>query len=140
MCSKQYNIAIGLLRPSYVFFFDLDGYGYRKLKKLALKHLKYFSLYKTKHGYHVIGYPFSRRIWRIFKNALKTDYTMKLRMRWYKVRKAMRKNWNPSKEMIIRISFKYDALGNIVNRKPKKIFGNFELLNVEKYKVMYWCK
>jgi len=135
--SKQYNIAIGLLRPSHVFFFDLDGHGYRKLKKLALKHLKYFSLYKTKNGYHLIGYPFSKRLWRIFKHALKTDYTALLRNRFCK---AKGQKYNRYNEMVVRISPKYDALGNIVNLKPRKIFGNFELLNVEKYKVIYWCK
>ena len=130
--NRQYNIAIGLLRPPHVFFFDLDSHGYRKLKKLALKHLKYFSLYRTKHGYHVIGYPFSRRVWRIFKRNFKTDYHAKLHKRF--------RNGFFS-EQILRINSKFDDdLGQIVSSKPKKIYGNFELINCIEFVRFYKCK
>ena len=128
--NKQNSIAVGLLRPPHIFFFEVDNLKMKtRLLKLCCKHLKYFSIYATKRGYHVIGYPFRKRIWRIFKRKIKTDFTMRLEARF---------NMPRYRPQILRTSPKFDKKsGKIVSAAPKKIHGNLELLNVKKYKRMY---
>lgn len=130
---KKLGYAVGLKRPPHVFFFDLDGTGFRKLKRYCSKYLKHFSIYKSKHGYHMIGYPFRRKIWRIFKRAFKTDYTLKLFPRWGNPRFS-------TKSMVLRISEKWDENGKVVSERPKLMTGNFLLFDPEKYMIIYRCK
>lgn len=123
---------VGLLRPPRIFFFEVDSRSRetrKKLVRLCKNHLKYYSIYVTKHGFHVIGYPFKKKIWRIFKRALKTDFTLNLRPRW---------NMPRYRAQVLRISPKFELrTGKEYSFRPKRISGNFELLNIERYKVMY---
>lgn len=130
------GIVVGLLRPPNVFFFEVDSRTRetrKKLLRLCKNHLKYYSVYLTKHGYHVIGYPFRKKIWRIFKNAIKTDFTLNLRPRW---------NMPRYRAQVLRISPKFELkTGEEYSFSPRKMLGNFELLNIQKYKVVYYtCK
>lgn len=129
------SITVGLFRPPGVFFFEIDYFAFRRLKALASKYLRAFSIFKTKHGYHLMGTPFSMRIWRIFKRNFKTDYTMKLRKRWISIRKV-----HPQ---VLRIAPKWSTNEGIeVSPKPRKVFcsGNFQIENDVRYRVAYYCK
>jgi hypothetical protein len=129
------TIAVGIRRPPTVFFFDVDKRDSLTLKKLLKYCNKYFknplfySIYLTKNGYHVIAYPFRKKIFRAFKRAFKSDYTMKLRKKFAS---------GGSSEMVLRISPKWELRsGKKTSDRPKKIIGNFEILNLGRYFVLY---
>ncbi len=127
--TNRKGIAVGLLRPPSVFFYEVDQKSvFRKLVKLCENHLKFFSIFETKRGYHVIGYPFRSKIWRIFKKALPTDFTLRLH-----------KRWNRKQPQVLRIGSKFtdDNFGRVYSQKPKKIMGNFELVNYDRWMVLY---
>jgi hypothetical protein len=130
------NIAVGMLRPPHVFFYEVDcPKGKMRKTKMLLKFdaqqfFQAFSLYRTKHGYHLIGYPFSMVAWKFFKRFYKSDFTMKLKPRW-----------NRRYPQVLRISEKFDLkTGKVVSPAPKLVCGNLFLDNIQKYKVMYFAK
>ena len=131
------NVAVGILRPPHVFFYEIDcpkGEGFVKRRTLfmryALLNFEEFSLYRTKHGYHLIAYPYSQNVWRKFKRKFPSDFTMKLKPRW-----------NKKYPQVLRISEKFDLkTGIVVSPAPKFICGNLFLDNIQKYKVMYFAK
>ena len=130
------NVAVGILRPPHVFFYEVDtklGH-FRWLRNTLVIHskrfFKAFSLFRTKHGYHLIGYPFTQKAWRYFKRVFKSDFTMKLKPRW-----------NRKYPQVLRISEKFDLkTGKVVSPAPKFVCGNLFLDNVQKYKVLYFAK
>ena len=130
------NVAVGILRPPHVFFYEVDLKGRDfaickwALKSDAQKWFKAFSIFRTKHGYHLIGYPFTQKAWRYFKRVFKSDFTMKLKPRW-----------NRKYPQVLRISEKFDLkTGKVVSPAPKFVCGNLFLDNVQKYKVLYFAK
>ena len=130
------NVAVGILRPPHVFFYEVDCPNDFRQTRSDLKDtansagLKVFSIFKTKHGYHIIGYPYSRKIWRRFKREFPSDFTMKLKPRW-----------NRKYPQVLRISEKFDLkTGKVVSPAPKFVCGNLFLDNIQKYKVMYFAK
>lgn len=130
------NVAVGILRPPRVFFYEVDVKKgkFRATKKrlieFAKKKLVSFSIYRTLHGYHVRGYPFKRSVFIQFCHSFRSDFARKLRPRW--------KRRNPQ---VLRISEKFDLkTGKIVSPKPKLIYGNFFLGNIQNYKVLYYAK
>ena len=129
-------MAVGLLRPPHVFFYEVDCKRgkfrtiRRRFLEAARKFFNYWSLFRTKHGYHLIAYPYSRKVWRYFKRNFRSDFTMKLKARWGR-----------KEPQVLRISSKFDIkTGDIVSLEPKLIRGNFFLQNISKYKVFYYAK
>lgn len=133
MSKKFPNIAVGILRPPKIFFFEIDNKDILEVARFGRfieTHFHYYSVYETKNGFHVIAYPFKRKIWNHFKREFKTDFTMKLRKRWGK-----------GKPQVLRISEKWDQkTGRVTSPRPKLIQGNLFLLNVNQYKVIYFAK
>ena len=130
------NVAVGILRPPHIFFYEVDVKNgkframKRKLIRVAKNWLKAFSVFRTKHGYHIIGFPYYIRTWRYFKKRFSSDFTMKLKPRW-----------DRRYPQVLRISEKFDLkTGKIVSPAPKFICGNLFLDNIQKYKVMYFAK
>ena len=127
------NVAVGLIRPPRVFFYEIDSTDkndFTDLYYCAEKQLQYYSIYKTKHGYHIIGYPYTKKAWKHFSFYHESDFTIKLKPRW--------QNRNPQ---VLRISEKWDLkTGKVVSPAPKLVCGNFFLEGIMKYKVMYYAK
>lgn len=129
------NVAVGLLRPPHVFFYEVDvKKKFRsvriRLVSFAVRWLKFWSIFRTKHGYHLVGYPYSTKAWLCAKRHFRSDFTKKLRARWD------RKN-----PQVLRISEKWNIkTGKISSSKPKFICGNFFLEGIQKYKVLYYAK
>lgn len=129
------NVAVGLLRPRNVFFYEIDlkdsfRYWRKQLKIYGDFHLSYYSIYRTKHGYHIIGYPYSVKAWQDFKSGFHSDFTKKLKPRW-----------NKKNPQVLRISEKWDLkTGKVTSPKPKLIYGNFFLQGYQNYKVLYYAK
>lgn len=129
------NVAVGILRPPHVFFYEVDvkrnfKYVFSRLKFHAKMTLHYFSIFRTKHGYHLMGYPYSKATWQHFTKMFTSDFSIKLRPRW-----------NKKEPQVLRISEKWDLkTGKVVSPKPKFICGNFFLEGIQNYKVMYYAK
>lgn len=131
------NVAVGLLRPPHVFFYEVDvgkGHSFRNkrrwLSMFGELYFKAFSIYRTKNGYHFLGYPYRKKIWIKFKKTFKSDFTIKLRPRW-----------NRKNPQVLRISEKWDLkTGRITSPAPKFILGNLKLDNIQNYKVLYYAK
>lgn len=130
------NVAVGLLRPPHVFFYEVDVKKgkFRATKKRLVKYAKdlfvYFSVYRTKHGYHLLAFGYSKYNFALFKKLFPSDFTRLLRFRW-----------NRQNPQVLRISEKWDLkTGKIVSPKPKFICGNFFLEGIQNYKVMYYAK
>lgn len=134
------NVAVGLLRPPHVFFYEVDCKKgkFRAIKKRLIKYanryFNRFSIYRSKHGYHLFGVPYFRRTYQIFKNRFRSDFTKKLRTRWGR-----------KDPQVLRISEKWDLkTGRITSPCPKFIVGNLKLNKVvndiQNYKVMYYAK
>lgn len=133
------NVAVGLLRPPHIFFYEVDlknndNFGVMKYRLIraatAWFNKDSFSIYRTKHGYHLIAYPYSRRAWNYFKRKFPSDFTRKLKSRWGK-----------KEPQVLRISEKFDVkTGKVVSPAPKRIYGNYNLYRVMPYKVIYFAK
>ena len=129
------NVAVGILRPPHVFFYEIDlkdsfSYWLGQLKIYSECYFSTYSIFRTKHGYHVMAYPYSKRAWDDFCRGCPSDFTMKLKPRW-----------NKKNPQVLRISEKWDSeTGKVVSPAPKFICGNFFLDNIQKYKVMYYAK
>jgi hypothetical protein len=130
------NIAVGILRPPHVFFYEVDvkvgefRATQKCLRQDAKESFDAFSLYRTKHGYHIIGYPYRQEIFKLFQVCHPSDFTMKLKPRFGR-----------KEPQILRISEKFDLkTGKVVSPAPKFICGNLFLDNIQKYKVMYYAK
>ena len=130
------NVAVGLLRPPHVFFYEVDcKKGNFKAMRMSIQRsamdwFESYSLFRTRHGYHLFGYPYSKEAWDFFKFVYPSDFTIKLRMRWY--------SKNPQ---VLRISEKWDLkTGKVTSPKPKFICGNFFLDGIMNYKVLYYAK
>ena len=130
------NVAVGILRPPHVFFYEVDcKKGNFRAMRIALdiacqNNFEYYSLFRTKHGYHIHAYPYSKESWQFFSYVFPSDFTMKLKPRW-----------NRKYPQVLRISEKFDLkTGKIVSPAPKFICGNLFLDNIQKYKVMYFAK
>ena len=127
------NCAVGLRRPPHVFFYDIDYFKEGKknvivyLIPFCSEHLKSFSIYKTQHGYHVIGTPFTRKIWFSFKRRFKTDFTLELKKQ---------------RSQVLRISVKWNRkTGGIISPAPVKVFGNFSIKPyLEQWRFAYYSK
>ena len=117
------TVSLGLVRPRGILFFEIDFRAFRKLKNFAEKRFKAFSIYRTKHGYHLIAYPFRKKLFRALKRAFRTDFTMRF------------------EKTILRIGPKFEEkTGKVVSPRPVKVYGNIELINIDEYKFSYWCK
>jgi hypothetical protein len=130
------NVAVGLLRPPHVFFYEVDckkgkfRATKKRLVKYANRSFHVFSVFRTLHGYHIIGFPYRTKVFCFFKKKFVSDFTKKLRPRW-----------NRKDPQVLRISEKWNLkTGRIVSPAPKFICGNLKLDNIQNYKVLYYAK
>jgi hypothetical protein len=126
-------VAVGALRPAHIFFYEIDKKSNKwknKLIEYGHKYFNYFSIFRTRHGFHFIAYGFSNRKFQIFKRVFRSDFARKLRPKWGR-----------KEPQILRISEKINLkTGKIVSKRPKWIYGNFFIDFPIKCKVLYYAK
>ena len=134
------NVAVGVLRPHNYFFYEIDCKKgeFRILRKrfenYAKIYLKKYCIFRTKHGYHLIGKLKKENsqnfVFNKFSYWFPSDYTKELKPRFH------RKN-----PQILRLSEKFSLqTGRVTSPKPKFICGNFQPEFQTKDKVLYYAK